>query len=141
MKIDVSHDHSHLRFPRRETISTIKSVLRSEKKTIAGISVIYTNSPRIRAINEKHLKHNYVTDVIAFELEKNPVLETEIYINLDRAKSQAKTYGETFRDETRRLLIHGLLHVLGYDDKSERQMVCMRHKENAILNDLRTRKT
>ena len=139
MKIEISFDHPHLRFSRKETIRAIKSVLRGERKRIEGISVVYTNNSRIRYINGKHLKHNFVTDVITFELERHPKLETEIYINLDRARSQAKVYGETFRDETQRLLIHGLLHVLGYKDGSKGEMAQMRRQEDALLEDLRTR--
>ena len=140
MKIDISFDHPHLRFSRKETIRAIKSVLRREQRKFEEISVVYTNNSRIRLINGKHLKHNFVTDVITFELERSPKLETEIYINLDRARSQAKLYGETFRDETRRLLVHGLLHLLGYNDKSKREMTLMRGEEDAVLEDLRKRK-
>jgi probable rRNA maturation factor len=140
MRIEVSHDHPHLRFSRTETIRAIKSVLRKEKMRMEGVSVVFTNNSRIRAINGKHLNHNYVTDVIAFELEQSPGLETEIYINLDRAKSQARTYGETYQRETMRLLIHGLLHVLGYSDKSEKETARMRREEDAVLNSLKVRK-
>jgi metalloprotein, YbeY/UPF0054 family len=140
VKIEVSHDHPHLRFSRRETIRAIKSVLRRERKRLNGISVVFTNNSRIRAMNEKHLNHRYVTDVIAFELEQYPELETEIYVNLDRAKSQARAYGDTFRNETTRLLIHGLLHILGYNDKSKKEIALMRREEDAVLGSLRARK-
>ncbi len=140
MKIEISYDHPYLRFSREETIRAVKGVLRREKKRIEGVSVVYTNSLRIRLINGKHLNHNFITDVITFELDGYPKLETEIYINLDRARSQAKVYGETFRHETQRLLIHGLLHVLGYNDASKREAAQMRRQEDAVLEDLRTRK-
>jgi probable rRNA maturation factor len=113
MKIDVAYDHPYLRFPRREAVNTIHGVLRKKKGTIRRVSVVFTNNARIQKINRKHLNHHYVTDVIAFELERNPAMETEIYINLDRARIQAKHYGETFYTEIRRLLIHGLIHFLG----------------------------
>jgi len=102
--------------------------------------VVYTTDARMRAMNEKHLNHHYVTDVITFELEQTPKLETEIYINLDRARIQARTFGATFSDETARLLIHGLLHVLGYNDKSKEQRALMRREEDAVLESLRIRK-
>ena len=140
MKIEISYDHPRLRFPRRETIRAIRSVLRRERKTIDGVSVVFTNSQRIHSLNRKHLGHDYVTDVIAFELERKPKLETEIYINLDRARSQAGEFGETFQSETRRLLIHGLLHVFGYDDKTVKARAFMRREEDAILKLLKARK-
>jgi probable rRNA maturation factor len=123
-----------------ETIRAIKNVLRKERKRIDGVSVVYTNDSRIRLINRRHLRHDYVTDVIAFELEQSPRLETEIYINLDRAKSQARIYGQTFTDETTRLLVHGLLHVLGFNDKSKKDTALMRREEDALVEILKVKK-
>lgn len=140
MRIVVTHDHAHLRFSKRETIRAVKSVLRREKRRLAGVSVVYTNNARIRALNGKHLSHDYVTDVIAFELEQRPRLETEIYINLDRARRQAKEFGETFRAETTRLLVNRLLHVLGYRDKTKKDSALMRSEEDAVLEDMKVRK-
>jgi probable rRNA maturation factor len=140
MNIEVTYDHPCLRFPRKETIQTIHGVLRRKKRSVRRVSVVFTNNARIRRINGKHLHHHYVTDVIAFELEERPAPETEIYINLDRARLQAKTYGETFYDEIRRLLIHGLLHVLGYNDKLAKEKVRMRTEEDALLAALRTKR-
>ena len=136
MKIDISYDHRFLRFPRRETIRTITSVLLRERKKLNRVSVVYTNNRHIRFINGRHLKHHFVTDVITFELEPRPNLETEIYINLDRARIQAEYYGGSFADETRRLLVHGLLHALGFDDKSQSARDRMRREENVVLEQL-----
>ena len=91
-------------------------------------------------MNRKHLGHNYVTDVIAFELERKPGIETEIYVNLDRARSQAKEFGGTYRSETQRLIIHGMLHVLGFSDSSAKARTRMRREEDAVLMSLLARK-
>jgi probable rRNA maturation factor len=137
MRIEISYDHGILRLSRRETIRTIHSVIRSEGRSLRAISVVYTNNARIRTINRKHLNHNYVTDVIAFEIEPRPALEAEIYINLDRARHQARLYQQSFTEETKRLLIHGMLHVMGYDDDSRRARERMRREEDAVLAGLR----
>ncbi len=137
MKVEVAHDHPFLRRSRKETIRTIRGVLRKGRKQFGAISVVLTNNTRIRSINRKHLQHDYVTDVIAFELEASPRMEAEIYVNLDRARVQAKDYGDSFTGETRRLVIHGLLHLVGYDDKSARGRLRMKRKEDEILTDLR----
>ncbi len=105
-----------------------------------GVSVVFTNSRQIHRLNRQHLGHDYVTDVIAFELGRRPELETEIYINLDRARSQSKEFGESYRSETQRLLIHGLLHVLGFDDKTSKGRTSMRKEEDAVLKLLKARK-
>ncbi len=139
MKIEITYDHPHLRFSRGETIRTIRSVLRKERKRIEDVSVVFTGNGLIQSLNRKHLGHDYVTDVIAFELERRPMVAAEIYINLDRARRQAGAYGETFHSETRRLLVHGLLHILGFDDATAADRVVMRHEEDAILNSMTER--
>ncbi len=140
MRVDISYDHSVLRLSKKETIRTIDGVIRTERGRLRALSVVYTNNARIRAINRKHLNHNYVTDVITFEIEPRPALEAEIYINLDRARRQAKQYRQSFTEETRRLLIHGMLHVMGYDDASPTARERMRREEDALLAGLRREK-
>ena len=137
MRVDISYDHRVLRLSRKETIRTIDSVIRSERRELRAISVVYTNNSHIRSINRIHLNHDYVTDVVAFEIEPHPFLEAEIYINLDRARTQARLYRQTFTEETKRLLIHGMLHVLGYDDNTPTTRERMRREEDALLAGLR----
>ncbi len=137
MKVDVSYDHRVLRLSRRETLRTIGGVIRVDGVRPKAVSVVYTNDARIREINRKHLKHDYVTDLITFELEPHPGLEAEIYINLDRARRQARLYRQTFNEETKRLLIHGMLHLLGYDDDTKARRASMRRREDALLTGLR----
>ncbi len=141
MKIEVTHDHRFLRCSKRETIRIIKRVLGRTGKTLKAVSVVYTNNGTMRSVNRRYLGHNFNTDVITFELERRPELETEIYINLDRARLQAAHYGQSYRDETARLLVHGLLHVLGFDDKSLRQRNRMRREEDMILEMLEKERT
>ncbi|HTP12607.1 MAG TPA: rRNA maturation RNase YbeY [Bacteroidota bacterium] len=105
------------------------------------VSVVFTDNGRIRDINRKHLRHDYVTDVIAFELEPRPVLEAEIYVNLDRARLQAKRFRVSFSEETKRLLIHGMLHLLGYDDRTPALRNRMSRREDALLASLRRKKS
>lgn len=92
----------------------------------------------MRGINRRFLRHDYVTDVIAFPLgDLDGVgVEGEIYVNLDRAKSQAHDYSVPFFEETRRLLIHGTLHLLGYTDQSPRKKAQMARRENLLLSRL-----
>jgi len=140
MKVEISYDHRFLRLSRKETIRTLGGVIRRERRLVGTVSVVYTNNARIRTINKKHLNHDYVTDVITFEIEARPTLETEIYINLDRARLQARQFGESFTNETRRLLIHGMLHAMGYDDDSRPAKERMRCEEDRVLASLNTNK-
>lgn len=136
----VSYNHPHLRFPRSETIKTVRNVLEGEKRKYHGIGVVFTNNTHMRRINKRFLHHDYDTDVIAFDLSDRTLGESELYINLDRARRQAREYHVSFSDETRRLLIHGTLHLLGYGDKNKVEQKSMKLREDRYLALLTKRK-
>ncbi len=128
-----STNHRYLRFPGKEILRTLKNVYKEEGRKIPGIAVICTNNRYIRKINKKYLMHDYITDVIAFSLGEDGDIEAEIYINLDAARNQAKRYNVTYTQEVMRLLIHGALHLLGYDDKNQRDKKNMNSREDYLL--------
>ena len=136
--IVVANNHPSLRFPKRETFRAIQSVLQYESVRSFQVSVVFVGSRFIRRINRRYLQHDYATDVIAFPLGegKGSPLEGEIYVNLDRARSQARDYKVPFAEETRRLLIHGTLHLLGYTDTTNREKTRMTRREDVLLAHL-----
>jgi probable rRNA maturation factor len=136
--IFITNSHPSLRFPKQETFRAIRSVLKDESARSYRLSVVFVGSRTIRAINRRFLDHDYVTDVIAFPLgeEHEPGAQAEIYVNLDRAKSQAREYRVSFADETRRLLIHGTLHLMGYADETPRHKARMTRREDFHLSRL-----
>jgi probable rRNA maturation factor len=133
--ISVANNHSTLRFPERETFRALHCVLRHESVRSFQVSVVFVGSRFIRGINRRFLHHDTITDVIAFPLEEGSgvPLEGEIYVNLDRAKTQGREYGVPFAEETRRLLIHGMLHLLGYTDTTARRKAQMTRLEDVLL--------
>ncbi|HCA81054.1 MAG TPA: rRNA maturation RNase YbeY [Bacteroidetes bacterium] len=133
--IFVTNSHPSLRFPKKETFRALECVLKLEAVRRFELSVVFVGNRYIRRVNKKFLQHDYTTDVISFPLgeDGSSPLEGELYINLDRARSQAKTYGVTFAEETRRLLIHGALHLLGYKDSTPRTKAVMTRREDEIL--------
>jgi probable rRNA maturation factor len=133
--IFTTNNHPSLRFPKRETLRAIQSVLKDESAPSFRLSVVFVGSRTIRTMNRRFLGHDYVTDVIAFPLgeDDEPGAQAEVYVNLDRAKSQAREYGVTFAEETRRLLIHGALHVMGYSDATPGTKAAMTRRENEHL--------
>lgn len=133
----ISTRHRMLRFPHGETFRVINCVLRIESKRKLDISVVFVDSRFIKRINKIFLRHNDVTDVIAFPFSDGVGVDAEIYVNLDRARSQAKEYGVSFSEEVRRLLIHGTLHILGYNDETFRKQQAMRLREDHYLRILR----
>lgn len=136
--IVVTNNHPSFRFPKRETFRAIQTVLEHESVRSFHVSVVFVGSRFIRRINRRFLQHDYVTDVIAFPLgeKKGTLLEGEMYVNLDRAKSQAREYAVPFFEETRRLIIHGTLHLLGYADSSARKKAQMTRREDLLLDRL-----
>lgn len=125
--------HPRLRFSRRETFQTVRNVLRSESAAPRSLSIVFVGSRKIRGINKLFLRHDYVTDVLAFPLQDGLGFDGELYVNLDRARSQAKQYGVGFTEETRRLLIHGTLHLAGYSDGTGREKARMAEREEHYL--------
>jgi rRNA maturation RNase YbeY len=128
-----STNHPHLRFPVKEIFRTLNIVYKEEGREIPALAVICTHNRFIRKINKSFLAHDTFTDVIAFPPDEDGDVEAEIYINLDAARKQAKKYNVTYTQETRRLLIHGALHLFGYDDKTQQKKNTMRKREEYYL--------
>jgi rRNA maturation RNase YbeY len=124
-----------MRISKKETLDLVRSVLKGERCTNADISIITVNDATMKKLNGTYLNHRYTTDVLSFNLSesRNGILEGEVYINLDQANRQAKDYGVTFKNETRRLIIHGVLHLLGYSDATMKQKKHMTVREDHYL--------
>lgn len=95
----------------------------------------FVSSAEILKINNKFLNHNYSTDIITFNYsEKCLVFDAEIYISLQDAEKNAKKYRISLEQELLRLVIHGVLHLLGYDDMSGKERIVMKKMENTLVN-------
>ncbi|MDL1894185.1 rRNA maturation RNase YbeY [Sphingobacteriales bacterium CHB3] len=125
--VTVINAHRRYRIPKKRIARYVQRVIGKKK---ANITVIFIDSRYSKAINRRYLNHNFTTDVISFALESTPVLEGEIYVNLDRAKMQAREYGVSFSNEAARLVIHGALHLIGYDDTTTRKRRVMKNIED-----------
>jgi probable rRNA maturation factor len=93
----------------------VEAVLRHEEERRWAVSVLVTGDKRIRALNKKHLKHDYATDVISFGLQERL---GAVVVSADTARRYARENGLAWREELARYLVHGTLHLLGYDDTS-----------------------
>jgi probable rRNA maturation factor len=128
-ELSVENAHPQYRIPRKETLRAVRSVLRGEGSQYQMLNVVFINDRRSRRLNREYLSHDYATDVLAFRLDDGSLLEGEVYVNLDRARVQAREYGVGFRDEIIRLVIHGLLHLLGYRDSTHGSRARMSKKQ------------
>jgi rRNA maturation RNase YbeY len=99
----------------------------------ARVSIVFIDSRYSRRINRRYLNHDSVTDVISFPLETGALLEGEVYVNLDRARVQAREYGVSFSNEVARLVIHGTLHLVGFEDSTEKKALGMKAEEDRHL--------
>lgn len=131
--VSVINAHPFRRAPLRRIARLVRATLRSERIGRAMVSVVMVDSRRIRRINRRYLAHDFVTDVISFPLEPRPRLEGEMYVNLDRARSQAREFGVTVWNEVVRLVVHGTLHLAGYDDRSARTADRMRRRQEFLV--------
>ena len=98
-----------------------------------SVQIIFTDDPTLRAMHEQFLNDPTETDVITFDLGEEGSVEGEIYISIDRARAQAKEYGVSPEEEVLRLIVHGLLHLQGYDDLEEEARKEMKEQENLYV--------
>lgn len=130
-------DNKYIIKEKRKINSWIKLCVAEEGKKINTISFNLCGDEYILQLNNEALQHDYYTDIITFELnEKNEPIEGDIYISIDRVKDNAKTLNIPFITELQRVLIHGVLHLCGYKDKSTKEEEQMREKENYYLNKI-----
>ena len=114
--------------------SWIKDTIQQHNNTLQFINFIFTSDAFLLNVNKEYLNHNTLTDIITFDQSIDPdVIEADIYISVERIKENSKSYKILFEDELHRVMIHGVLHLLGYNDKEESDKEEMRKKENHYL--------
>jgi probable rRNA maturation factor len=118
---------------KRDIKSWIKKVIGSENKVVGNINYIFTSDKFLLEISRKYLNHNTYTDIITFNYNQGNTLNGDIYISVDRVKENAKVYSDNFENELFRVIVHGVLHLIGYDDVSNPLEEIMRQKENIYL--------
>ena len=115
----------------------ISSVLKGEGKTVADILVIYTIDQILSDLKKNFFNKEHLTDVIAFRMNayEEVKVEGEIYISIPRVKINAREYGQSFSKELARIIIHGSLHLLNYDDATSNEKIRMTEKEDYYLKE------
>jgi len=125
---------------RLKDVTKVKHLLRTlttaEGFSIDILSIVFVSDEYLYELNLKYLNHDYYTDIITFDYSTNrsKVINGELYISLDRAKDNAKNINVTLQEEVKRLIIHGLLHLCGYEDSNPRAKLTMTQKEDFYLN-------
>lgn len=112
----------------------LRLVAESEIRRIGDVSVVFCSDNYILDVNMKYLQHDYFTDIITFDYCEGDKLNGDLIISIDTVRENAVTYGVSFDEELHRVIVHGLLHLIGYDDSTEEQRKEMRSKENYYLS-------
>ena len=111
----------------------LKMVAESEIRRIGDINIIFCSDNYILDVNMKYLQHDYFTDIITFDYCEKNRLNGDLFISVDSVRENALFYGTEFSDELNRVIVHGILHLIGYDDHSEEDIAVMRSKEDYYL--------
>ena len=112
----------------------IYSIVASKEFKTGEINYIFSTDDDILSVNKEFLNHNFYTDIISFDYSDDRIISGDIYISIDRVKENSIRFNQDFEQELRRVLIHGILHFLGYKDKSSSEAKTMRNAESASLN-------
>ena len=111
----------------------LKAVSEEEGRRPGQISVIFCSDPYLLEINRKYLGHDYYTDIITFDYSEGDTISGDLFISVDTVRSNAEYYSADFKDELDRVIVHGVLHLIGYDDHTDEQSAEMRARENHYL--------
>ena len=115
--------------------SWITDCIRREEKTLIHLNYIFCSDEYLAGINTRYLQHNTYTDIITFDnSESDELIEGDIFISADRIKENSVEFNSSLEDELHRVIIHGVLHLMGYADKNQAQKAQMREKEDAYLS-------
>lgn len=115
-------------------ISWLSCSIENENKLSGDISYIFCSDKYLHNLNLKHLNHNTLTDIITFDYCEKKIVNGDLYISIDRIKENAKQYNNSIENELHRVMIHGIMHLCGYKDKTPEDQNVMSAKEDFYLN-------
>lgn len=130
----IFYDNTDFRIRSWKKIKVLLDKVISEEGKVSGdLNFIITNDVSLREINKQFLQHNYFTDVISFDNSVENVVSGEVYLSVDRVKINSVNYNVSFRQEVLRVMVHGVLHLCGYDDSTEVERKHMKSREDYWL--------
>jgi len=120
-------------FNHRATTAWIKAVAATYGRRVGEIGYMFVSDEKILEVNNQYLGHDYYTDIITFDYDEGDVINGDIVISLDTVRSNAEQFGKTYDDELHRVIIHGILHLCGINDKGPGEREIMEANENKAL--------
>jgi rRNA maturation RNase YbeY len=135
----ITYNSENVKVPKinRRAVSTwIKKVAGQYNKKVGEVGYLFCDVDKILEINNKYLKHDYYTDIITFDYSEKNVISGDIFISLNTVTSNSQMFNTNFNEELHRVIIHGILHLCGQNDKTDAEAQQMREKENFALKML-----
>lgn len=127
-----------LTFPKLPVKNWIKYLIQLNGLKLGSVSYIFCDDSYILQVNKEYLNHDYFTDIITFNYNEDKIVSGDLFISVDTVITNAETYKVTFEQELYRVMIHGVLHLIGFDDVTEELQLEMTQKEDEALNILYT---
>lgn len=134
--IMITYNSEGVRMPKikkRDTSAWIKAVAASYGRKVGEIGYLFVDDEKILEVNREYLGHDYYTDVITFDYDEDETVSGDIVISLDTVRSNAQLFGKTYEEELYRVIIHGILHLCGINDKGPGEREIMEAAENKAL--------
>jgi rRNA maturation RNase YbeY len=117
-------------------VNTLPMLVKTEGYDLGEITIIFCTDEELLELNRQHLSHDYFTDIITFNYNDGKMLSGDLFVSTDRILDNAKQLEVPFIEELHRVCYHGVLHLVGYNDKTDADCLLMREKENYYLNKL-----
>jgi len=131
------YNHTKFQISKLKVHSVVSSSLQKLDLSVISLEINFMDSEQIEVINVQYLKHHFSTDIITFSYSENKkLLDGEIFISLEDALKNAKLFNVLFENEIARLIIHGILHMIGYDDIEPMAKRIMKRKENELVESI-----
>ena len=126
----------------QETLTiVIQNHILNNQKIVGDITVVFCDDDYLLEMNKKHLNHDYYTDIITFDYCENGVISGDLFISVDRIRENAVSQNEPVKNEFIRVVAHGVLHLMGLNDKTEEEKSEMRRNEERIISEYVSRET
>ena len=132
----ISYNTIHVTMPaisHRETTAWVRAVAATYGKRVGEIAYVFCDDEKILEVNRQYLQHDYFTDIITFDYCEGDLLSGDLFISLDTVRSNAELFGKTYEDELHRVIIHGILHLVGINDKGPGEREIMEAAEDKAL--------
>lgn len=132
----ITYNSDGVRMPkirRRDTSAWIKAVAATYGRKVGDVGYMFVSDEKILEVNREYLGHDYYTDVITFDYDEDDIVSGDVVISLDTVRSNAEIFGKDYDDELHRVIIHGILHLCGINDKGPGEREIMEAAENKAL--------